>query len=72
MFVNELNSLDICNGNTNFKDLIQYRMYFRELFPDRSGSGSRAVLVESSVVKVKLLKEISDIVRHVECQRLFK
>ena len=59
IFVNELNSLDICNGNTNFKDLIQDRMDLREIFPDRCGSSvSSAALVESSVGNVKLLKEM--------------
>ena len=64
-FCSKLNNLNICNGNSDFEDVLSSRVDLSEPFPN--SSGDRVAWVEASLGKTKLIKESFDTIRSVQC-----
>jgi len=65
-FALKLNNMRICEGNKDFKDILERRVDIKEPFP--ATDSVRSSHVEASVGKTKLVKSNFDVIRHSQCQ----
>lgn len=67
-YVSKFKSFNICPGNTEYADVLQRRVDFRE--PFAGDNNERTAYVESTNGFTKLVKEEFNVIRHVNCSYL--
>ena len=65
MLCNFLPKIVVCEGNTDFLDILERRIEIKESFPGLSKE--RIAFIESSLGKTRLTKSNFDTIRHPEC-----